>query len=240
MIKNIPAVFALLLSVTSAHLSQIKSASSCRPGEATNRRPTGALLDPAGRSFDAGNMPLAIAMAPEGDRVVLSLNGWRQQGLQVIDRHTGSIAQTISQPGAFLGLAFSKDGSTLYASGGGEDVVYQYSWLNKQATLVDTIVLEKKDPKKGATRYPAGIALSGDGRHLFVAENLSDSLAVVDLESKQVVQRLQIGLYPYDVVTAPDGAVYVSCWGGNIVSVLAPGTNGSLTERGRVTVGRHP
>src|SRR5262249_4686833 len=51
---------------------------------------------------------------------------------------------------------------------------------------------------------------------------------------------LQIGLYPYDVVTAPDGAVYVSCWGGNIVSVLAPGTNGSLTERGRVTVGRHP
>jgi len=149
--------------------------------------PTGACLDPARRSIDAGNMPLAMTLSPEGDRVVLSLSGWRQQGLQVIDRQSGTVLQTITQPGAFLGLAFSNDGQTLYSSGGNEDVIYRYAWRNKQATLVDTIVLAEKRPKQDGTRFPAGIALSPDGKHLFVAENLSDTLAVVDVESKRVV-----------------------------------------------------
>src|SRR5215207_9917903 len=58
--------------------------------------PTGACLDPAGRSLDVGNMPLTMALSPEGDRLVLSLNGWREQGLQVVDFHAGTIVQTIS------------------------------------------------------------------------------------------------------------------------------------------------
>src|SRR6185503_4287274 len=93
---------------------------------AQTRLPTGVNLDPAGTSFDVGNMPLGMALSPEGDRLVLSLNGWRQQGIQVVDTQTGAVVQTISQPGAFFGLAFSNDGHILYASGGNEDVVYRY------------------------------------------------------------------------------------------------------------------
>src|SRR5215204_7290078 len=132
--------------------------------------PTGACLDPAGRSFDVGNMPLAMALSPEGDRLVLSLSGWRQQGLQVTDFHAGTVVQTIPQPGAFLGLAFSPDGRALYASGGNEDVIYRYAWRDKQAALVDAVVLAPKEPGKDGTRFPAGIAISPDGRRLFVAE----------------------------------------------------------------------
>src|SRR5690349_5732661 len=76
--------------------------------------PTGVCLDTAGHSFDVGNMPLAMVASPEGDRLVLSLNGWRQQGIQVVDPRSGRVVQTIKQPGAFLGLAFSPDGRTLY------------------------------------------------------------------------------------------------------------------------------
>ncbi|HKC63290.1 MAG TPA: hypothetical protein VKB86_06610, partial [Pyrinomonadaceae bacterium] len=83
--------------------------------------PTGARLDPAGRSFDVGNMPLAMLLSPEGDRIVVLLSGWREEGLQVVERATGRIVQTLKQPAAFLGLAFSPDGHTLYASGGDED-----------------------------------------------------------------------------------------------------------------------
>src|SRR5215204_2408761 len=202
--------------------------------------PTGVCLDPGGRSFDVGNMPLTMALSPEGDRLVLSLNGWRQQGLQVVDFHAGTIAQTISQPGAFLGLAFSPDGRTLYASGGNEDVIYRYAWRDKQAALIDTIVLAPKKPGEDGTRFPAGIAISPDGRRLFVAENLADTLAVVDVDGKRVVQRLQTGAYPYAVVVSPAGEVYVSDWGGNTVSVFAPAEGGALRDRGRITVGRHP
>jgi len=202
--------------------------------------PTGACLDPAGQSFAVGNMPLAMVLSPEGDRLVLSLSGWRQQGLQVIDRHTGTVLQTIAQPGAFLGLAFSSDGRTLYSSGGNEDLIYVYTWRDKQAALSDTIVLAPKEPKKDGTRFPAGIALSRDGKRLFVAENVGDSLAVVDLESKRVVQRLQTDAYPYAVVVSPNGDVYVSAWGGNTVSIFVPSESGLLKERQKLVVGRHP
>jgi DNA-binding beta-propeller fold protein YncE len=206
----------------------------------TNILPTGVCLDPAGRSFSVGNMPLAIVRSPEGDRLVVSLNGWRQQGIQVIDPQTRTIVQTIPQPGAFLGLVFSHDGRTLYASGGNEDVIYRYAWRNKQATLIDSIVLAPKEPKKDGTRFPAGIGISPDDKHLFVAENLADTMAVVDLQSRQVVQRIKTDPYPLVVVISPANEVYVSAWGGETVSVFAPEEKGALKERGKIIVGRHP
>ena len=202
--------------------------------------PTGICLDAAGRSFDVGNMPLAMVVSPEGDRLVLSLNGWRQQGIQIVDPAAGSVVQTISQPSAFLGLAFSPDGQTLYASGGNEDAVYRYAWRDKRATLIDQIQLAHKQPKKDGTRFPAGIAVSRDGKYLFVAENLGDALAVVDVARKRVVQRANTERYSYAVELSPAGDVYVSAWGGTTVSVFTAASNGTLRERGRVQVGRHP
>src|SRR5690242_1569640 len=202
--------------------------------------PTGICLDPAGRSFDVGNMPLAMVASPEGDRLVLSLNGWRQQGIQIIDPASSTVVQTISQPGAFLGLAFSPDGQTLYASGGNEDAVYRYAWRDKRATLIDRIALAQKQPKQDGTRFPAGIAVSSDGKYLFVAENIGDALAVVDVAHKRVVQRVNTERYPYAVALSPAGDVYVSAWGGTTVSVFSAAANGMLRERGRVQAGRHP
>lgn len=211
-------------------------------GQTTNHNclPTGLCLDPAGSSFDTGNMPLAMIPSPEGDRLVLALSGWRQQGIQVVDPQTGTVTQTIAQPSAFLGLAFSRDGKTLYVSGGNEDAIYRYAWRDKQATLIDSIALAPKEPKKDGTRFPAGIALSNDGKYLFVAENLGDSLAVVDLAGKRLVQRLKTEVYPYGVAVSAANEVYVSAWGGTTVSVFTAAPNGILRQRGRVNVGRHP
>src|SRR6266496_1435530 len=85
---------------------------------ALTQLPTGARLDTAGHSFAVGNMPLAMILSPEGDYLVVSLSGWREQGLQVVERKSGRVLQTLPQPSAFLGLAFSPDGQTLYVSAG--------------------------------------------------------------------------------------------------------------------------
>ena len=77
------------------------------------RLPTGARLDPAGKSIDVGSMPLAMALSPDGKSIVLLLNGWREQGIQVIDRGSGRIVQTLLQPAAFLGLTFSNERTTV-------------------------------------------------------------------------------------------------------------------------------
>jgi len=187
---------------------------------------------------DVGPLPLAILRAPEGGRAVMLLSGYRQQGVQVVAMD-GSVAKTLEQASAFVGLAFAPDGRTLYASGGNQDVVYRYAWAAGAATLRDSLVLAAKDPKKNGTRYPAGIAVSPDGRWVYAAENLADSLAVIDAATGRVAQRFATERYPYGVAVGPDGTVYVSAWGGSTVSVFVPRA-GRLAAAGRITVGRHP
>src|SRR5262249_26650837 len=100
----------------------------------------------------------------------------------------------------------------------------------------------KLDPKgevgKG-TRYPSGLALSRDGRRLYVAENLGDSLAVVDAAAGRVTQRLAVGPYPYGVLVGADDRVYVSVWGGSEVATF-DAKGDSLVAGPRLEVGRHP
>jgi YVTN family beta-propeller protein len=201
------------------------------------RLPTGVMLDPVAPAHKVGSFPTTIAIAPEGDRAALLLCGYREQGIQIIDTRSGAVTQTIPQPAAFIGLAFSPDGKMLYASGGNDDAIYVYRWSDRQAVAAGKIVLrEKPDPKKSGTSYPAGIAVSPDGRFLYVAENLGDTLAVVDLAGGNVVKRVDTGRYPYGVVADAHGNVYVSIWSGNEVEVFGP----DLQKRGEIEAGRHP
>jgi YVTN family beta-propeller protein len=230
-----------LLASTSA-LAQTASALARDKGGQAKQTclPAGVCLDAAGRSFDVGNMPLAMALSPEGDRLVISLSGWREQGLQVVERDTGRVVQKLPQAGAFLGLAFSPDGRTLYASGGDEDAVFRYAWRDRQATPAGRLVLAPKEPNKPGTRFPAGLALSADGKKLYVAENVADTLAVVDVATGKIEQRLPTDAYPYAVAVAPGGKVFVSAWGGNTVSVFETDGGGRLKEDRKMEVGRHP
>ena len=255
-------------SAAPAPIAAVTAAAAAARPPAGARLPTGVLLAPAGRSSDLGNMPLSMIVAPEGDRVVVLLAGWREQGLQVVETRTGRVLQTLELPAAFLGMAFTADGHTLYVAGGYEDVVYRFDWQGGVARPAGAIALAEKDAEKGS-RYPAGLALARDGKTLYVAENLADVLAVVDLASGKVVQRLPAGRLPYDVTVGKSGEVYVSAWGGDTVSVFetAPGAGAapggtapgaaatpaaasaaaastgvvtSLVAVGAVAVGRHP
>ncbi|HEV8125721.1 MAG TPA: alkaline phosphatase family protein [Gemmatimonadales bacterium] len=218
---------------------------SCRGGDTPARAssgesrllPTGAALDPAGASVSLGSMPLAMVVSPSGRDVVVLLNGYGKQGIQVVDRWGQVVVQTIEQPAAFLGLAFSPDGRWLFASGGNEDVVYQYAWDHGRAGDRTEIRLHPGTGK--GTVYPSGIGVSPDGTRLYVALNLADSLAVIDIRSGRVIQRLPTGRYPYAVAVSGDGTVYVSAWGGNTVEAYRP-AKGTLRHDGSIPAGRHP
>ncbi|HEU5359115.1 MAG TPA: bifunctional YncE family protein/alkaline phosphatase family protein, partial [Gemmatimonadales bacterium] len=205
---------------------------------APGRLPTGQRLDPAGVTTTVGQMPLGMALAPDGRRVALLLSGYREQGLQVTDRQ-GQVTQTLPQVAAFIGLVFSPDGRSLYASGGNLDLVYRYAWAGDSAVLADSIVLGPRARDGNATHYPAGLAFSPDGRSLYVAEDLADSLAVVDVATRQVVQRIGLDRYPYGVAVTPDGTVFVSCWNADSVTVLRTTPDHRLGIAGKVAAGRH-
>ncbi|HMG13208.1 MAG TPA: hypothetical protein VK571_08535, partial [Gemmatimonadaceae bacterium] len=158
------SALALIASACGSPSPQVASDISAQDPSGAPRLPTGARLDPAGVSYDLGSMPLAMTLSPEKNRVVVLLNGWREQGIQVVDRASGQVLQTITLPAVFLGIAFSPDGKSLYVSGGNGDVIYRFDWRDGRAALADSIALAPKAKDKDGTRYPAGIAVSRDGR----------------------------------------------------------------------------
>jgi YVTN family beta-propeller protein len=209
------------------------------PREA-DRLPTGRWLDPAVPSLAlGGSFPLSVALGP-GDRIAVLFSGYRMQGVEIIDRRSGRVTQTLAQPAAFVGLVLAGDGYTLYASGGNQDLVYRYTWDPDGVRLRDSLVLAAKLPDQSGTRYPAGLGLAPDGRFLYVAENLADSLAVMDVATGQVLARYPTERYPYGVAVAGDGTVYVTAWGGRTVSVFASSPDGTLQPRRLLYAGRHP
>ena len=236
-----------------APLSLLLLAAACRgtppqSGRATDslftalrpRLSTGVRLDPVGTLHDVGALPLTMVPSPDGGSLVLSLDGYGTQGVQVVDRATGAVRQTIEQRSAFIGLAFSPDGGTLYSSGGDQDVVYRYDWRAGTATLRDSLIVAPKPPRRSGQRFPAGLGVSPDGRFVYVAENLGDALAVLDVATGRVAQRLPTERYPYGVTVGRDGTVFVSAWGGRTVSIFTPRADGTLAEATRLPVGRHP
>src|SRR5262249_23752024 len=104
----------------------------------------------------------------------------------------------------------------------------------------DSLALGAAGTDTTARHYPAGLGLSPDGRLLYVAENLSDSLAVVETATGRVRARYAVGRYPYGVAVAGDGAVYVSSLAGRAVSVLGPVAARPLAPRRPLLVGRPP
>ena len=204
------------------------------------RLPIGTRLDPAGPRTDVGPLPLAAVLSPDSAHILLLLNGWRLQGVQVVDRKTGAVTQTLEQPAAFIGLTFAPDGRTVYASGGNADVVYRYDWVSARLKLRDSLIVRlRANPRSNGSSYPAGLATSRDGKLLYVAENLADSMAVIDLATGSVTQRLPAGRYPYGVLENRDGTVYVSSWGTNQLHVYARDGD-RLRAQAPVTVARHP
>lgn len=100
--------------------------------------------------------------------------------------------------------------------------------------------------------YPTGLDLSDDGATLFVANNLDDSLGIVEnVGGTQRLARVSLqragrgqNVYPYGVAALAGGGggatkVYVSCWNDETVAVVKPGAGGGEVAS-FIAVGRHP
>jgi DNA-binding beta-propeller fold protein YncE len=206
----------------------------------TSPLPTGLRLDPVGDAVELGSLPINLVVAP-GDKVVVVLSGWREQGIQVVDLKTARVTQTLLQDGAFYGAAFAPDGQHLYVSGGNTDMLFVYTWKDGAATLENKFVLAKAKTAHGTgTSYPAGVAVAPNGKFIYVAEDVGDHLAVVNAATGDIAQRIATDHYPYGVTLAPDGRLFVSAWGGTTLSQLRVLADGTLAYIGRIEVGRHP
>ena len=124
--------------------------------------------------------------------------------------------------GSFTGILYSADGNKLYASDASGSVIVSDVAADGSLTTATRIALPVADPRRGAgffkpegrnTASPGGLALSKDGRRLYVALNMNNSLAVVDLKENKVVEEIPVGNAPHSVLV--DGSrAYVTNEGG--------------------------
>ncbi len=83
-----------------------------------------------------------------------------------------------------------------------------------------------------AITFPAGSALSPDGKYLYVACNGDNSVAVINTTTQAVAKQVSVGRFPYAVSVSNDGTqVYVSNWGVEEYKFKSPiyGADGTLT-----------
>ncbi|MCX6281973.1 MAG: bifunctional YncE family protein/alkaline phosphatase family protein [Bacteroidetes bacterium] len=173
--------------------------------------PNGWGISRTGESLQLGDLPLNIAVSASGKLLAVTNNGQSDQSVYLIDAIKRRILDTIIMKAAWLGLAFTKDEKSLYASGGNRNVILKYSVKNNKMAIDDSLVLGKPWPEKIS---PAGIALDEKKQLLYVVTKENNSLYILDLEKKLPPARFSLEGEGYTCTLSADRRnLYISCWG---------------------------
>jgi YVTN family beta-propeller protein len=243
-----------VLSVSSFAQTTREAVGKTLPGPKAGKMllPNGWSLTPEGKQIPISDLPLNMESSPNGRFLLVTTNGYGEQTIAVIDTLTNKSVQVVQVKKSWLGLAFAPDGKRFYVSGGDDNEILVFDFRSGHAKEAGKIILGSKEyhaldnkarteaRRKGLGEYafPAGLAVSSDGKRLYVAENLTNKLAIVDLEKRIVITKLDVGEYPYDCVVSKDGKrVYVSNWGGRSVSVIDAVDHKAV---GTIQAGDHP
>jgi len=196
--------------------------------------PVNQCVTPAGTLVEfPGMRPNALALSLDGKRLVTA--GLTQR-LVVVNPATGKILQRVRFPAddkiqtsepvssgvlqpdekaklSFTGLVFSPDGSRIYLANVNGDIKVFGVDRDHKVTPLFSIPLPPANAPGRTAEIPAGIAVSPDGKTLYVAGNLSNRLIGLDAATGTVLRTWDVGVAPFDVVLAGH-KIYVSDWGG--------------------------
>lgn len=173
--------------------------------------PNGWSLSPAGRSFKLGDLPLNMAISSSKKYMAVTNNGQSKQYLQLIDVKNEKVLDSVTIAKSWLGIKFSADEKYLYASGGNDNWILQYSITNNKLILKDSIKLGKKWPEKIS---PAGIEIDDERHLLYVVTKDNNSLYVINLLTKKIIHQHKLDGEAYTCLLSPDKKqLYITCWG---------------------------
>ncbi|MBI5683547.1 MAG: bifunctional YncE family protein/alkaline phosphatase family protein [Verrucomicrobia bacterium] len=197
--------------------------------------------EPPGKLVPVGDLPLGMAQSADGRWVVISHGGTGQQSLWLFDATTGKafpIATAGNNDAFFCGVALSPDGRRVFSSGGAANTINVHDLGNwwQEARLA-----RFSFGSPGAPFFPAGLALTPDGKTLCVANLLADQLALLDVrnpaEPKQSAT-IRVGSRPFAVLLDKAGHhAYVAHWGEPTVGIVDLQTK---QLAGSVKVGEQP
>jgi YVTN family beta-propeller protein len=214
--------------------------------------PVNQLVTPAGTLVELpGIRPTALALSPGGQLLVTA---GRTHELLVLAPPTGAVLQRVPFPSdktppqapvsplilepdkraqlSFTGLTFSPDGARIYLANVNGDIKVFTVGKDRLVSPLCSLALPPANAPRRAAEIPAGIAVSPDGKRLYVALNLSNRLAELDAATGVVLRLWDVGVEPFGVALAGHKA-YVSNWGGrrpDADSLVGPAGRGTLAR----------
>ncbi|HTE28060.1 beta-propeller fold lactonase family protein [Flavitalea sp.] len=206
-----------LLLICSYLSSAQKDSLESRLSKNRVRLPNGWHLSPAGRSIPLGDLPLNIAVSRSKKYIAVTNNGQSIQSIQLIDPKKETILHTVIIPKSWYGLKFSSNEQFLYASGGNDNRILKYAIISNKLQLKDSIILGKPWPVKIS---PAGLEIDDVANLMYVVTKENNSLYVINLEDKKVIQTIELGKQAYGCLLSNDKKeLYISSWGGDKVLI---------------------
>ena len=197
--------------------------------------PTGWSLSPAGTSISLGDLPLNMAVSKSKKLMAVTNNGQSKQSIQLINLVSNTILDNIKIDKSWLGIAFSADDKTLYASGGNDNWILKYSIINNKLKLTDTLKLGAKWPNKIS---PAGICINDTKNILYVVTKDDNSLYEINLTTKKIIKKTALPAEAYTCILSNDmSELYISVWGAEKLVVY-----NTLSQKitSSITTGTHP
>src|SRR4029077_12604094 len=121
--------------------------------------------------------------------------GYGEHEIVTVNASTGKVISRVALPTSFAGLAWSADGKRLFAGAGFDDRIYRFD--HAEGLLFKKTVFDYPDRKeflaqpnpaegeraKRFQRVTAGLALTKDGKTLYVAAVFGHSVGRFDAES---------------------------------------------------------
>ncbi len=134
-------------------------------------------LRPVGKQIELRDFPINLALHPSGRFVAVLHSGYSAHQVTIVDLSKGEAVSHADLTQSFYGVEFSHDGSRLFCSGAGEEIIHSFDFQNGNLTNHKKIQL--RDIKERA--IPAGLAIDQLGGTIFAANLWGDRVTRTDL-----------------------------------------------------------
>jgi YVTN family beta-propeller protein len=155
--------------------------------------------------FQVGDHPISARLSKDGKTLyVANLGGADVAVVDVSDPARPKLAATLDTDPHPNDVALSADGRLFVSCGNANDVISFDVRTRQRLEVINTAL----GPEAPAGTTPNSVALSPDGKTLYVANADNNSVAVIDIEKRgnaRVLGFLPTGWYPTLVTTSADG-----------------------------------
>ncbi len=170
-------------------------------------------VKPAGTQVPLDTLPMSSILSKNGRFSIVLNGGYNPPSLSVLDTKEQREIGRTPVPDAWLGLALSPNGRTLWVGGGSQAAVYEFS-LSQDGKLTPTRTFEVvKGAQRSARDFIGDVAIDPEGHLLYACDLYHDAIYLINTQSGTVIDRFKTGRRPYRILFNPDGkSFYVTSW----------------------------